>query len=83
MRSEHGHAAAAPDVILPFGGMRVPMQLAHTAWLDDEKRAGHGGGDRELGGRHPAQRAADKSSRLLNSSLFWPATSQWFKEVKS
>ena len=64
MGAEHGHARAAPDIVLPLGGVRVPMQFAHAARLDDQQRSGHGRGDRELVGRDAPQGAAGESLGL-------------------
>ena len=41
------------------------MQFAHAAWIDDEQRAGHGRGDRELGHRDDAHGAAVENFRRL------------------
>ena len=37
-RREHAHACLALDVVLPFVGIRMPVQLAHPAGLDLDQR---------------------------------------------
>src|SRR5580700_568991 len=45
-RKEYGHAALAGNIVLPLGGVRVPVQLTHVSGLDDEQGRGN-----MLGGR--------------------------------
>src|SRR5258708_37201277 len=36
-RHEHGHPGLASDVELPFRGIRMPVQLSHSTWLDRDQ----------------------------------------------
>src|SRR5262245_62066171 len=46
--AEHTHAPLALDPVLPFVGVRMPMELAQSSWLDLDK----GCGDRLGSGEH-------------------------------
>src|SRR5262249_19577800 len=48
-RAEHAHACLALDVILPFVGVGMPMQLPHSAGVDLDQGRGDGG-DGEIAG---------------------------------
>src|SRR4029078_13516757 len=48
MRSEHRHPRFAMHIILPFGGIGMPMQLAEAAWIDEKDGTRHGRRNGEL-----------------------------------
>ncbi len=58
LRIDGGDADAAVDHIGPFGGVGVPVQLAHSPGLERHVDAGELVGDRELGDRRLLRRAA-------------------------
>jgi hypothetical protein len=41
-------ATFAGDIVLPLGGVRVPMHLTHSSRLDDEQGRGNMLGDRKV-----------------------------------
>jgi hypothetical protein len=49
-REKDGHASLARDPELPLRGVRMPVQLAHTAGLDRDQGGGEVGGDGEVAG---------------------------------
>jgi hypothetical protein len=47
-REQYGHATLAGDIVLPLGGIRVPVYLTHVSRLDDELDRGNFLGDRKV-----------------------------------
>src|SRR4051794_19696325 len=62
LRSEHGHPSFARNVELPLVRIRMPMHLAHSAWLYLNERSRDRLGSRKhrgIGDAHGATAAAD------------------------
>jgi hypothetical protein len=72
-RGEDGHAPASRDVVLPFVGIGVPVQLADRARvdLDERRRDRRGGGEaRGVGDPHaPGSRPRRPYQLPLRSSM--------------
>src|SRR5690349_22773679 len=67
--AEYRHAPAALEIKLPLRCVRMPMQLAQSARLDDAQRPGDGGRDRELQLGYRTHGAAGEHIRLLGEQL--------------
>src|SRR5262245_26402310 len=67
--SEHGHAGAAGDIVLPFVGVGMPVRFTQRAGLDLHERAGDGRRDWKLALRYQPVGAARISVRALRQQL--------------
>jgi hypothetical protein len=56
-REEDSHAALAGDPELPLGGVRMPVELAHTAGLDRDQAGREASGERKVAGINDADLA--------------------------
>ena len=70
-REEYVHAAVAGDIVLPLGGVPVPVHLTHVSGLDDEQSRGDILGNWKVVGVDDASFAPASPQIATQSSWTW------------